>query len=293
MPQVIYRSTDTSAPVLTGQAGTMVTVLDACLVNGYGSKAAAGWTKVYSGTNKAAYQMGDGDLDYFLQIRDDGSVTSDLETNMAGYVTMSDVDTGTERWPAATGSLIRKSNTIDATARPWAIAADESTVHIWTKFNGSNYVSHTFGEYYSFYPSDSYRVINYGRSTSTSLVLAMDAAPQGGPNAAAGGLHMFWEDGSNSTGGLHRLMGATSNPGGPFPNQYDGFVYLGRQLISLGNIRGYLRGVYEMFDSGTGCADGDTFSGTGDFAGRTFQILKGFSNTNRAYAIETSAWDAN
>jgi hypothetical protein len=40
----IYRSTDGSAPVLTGQAGKLTDLLDAILVNGYGSKTAAGWT---------------------------------------------------------------------------------------------------------------------------------------------------------------------------------------------------------------------------------------------------------
>lgn len=33
----VYRSTDAGAPVLTGQVGSLITLLDACLVNGYGS----------------------------------------------------------------------------------------------------------------------------------------------------------------------------------------------------------------------------------------------------------------
>ena len=37
----IYRSTDASAPVLTGEVGKLVDLLDACLVNGYGAKSAA------------------------------------------------------------------------------------------------------------------------------------------------------------------------------------------------------------------------------------------------------------
>jgi hypothetical protein len=35
---ILLRSTDTGAPVLTGQAGSLITLLDACLVNGYNSK---------------------------------------------------------------------------------------------------------------------------------------------------------------------------------------------------------------------------------------------------------------
>lgn len=33
----VYRSTDAAAPVLTGTAGTLIALLDACLVNGYGA----------------------------------------------------------------------------------------------------------------------------------------------------------------------------------------------------------------------------------------------------------------
>ncbi len=38
----LYQSTDASAPILTGSAGSLVTLLDACLVNGYGTKAGRG-----------------------------------------------------------------------------------------------------------------------------------------------------------------------------------------------------------------------------------------------------------
>ena len=50
MTVTVYRSTDASAPVLTGVAGAMKAVLDACLVNGYGAKAAAGWSAPFSAT---------------------------------------------------------------------------------------------------------------------------------------------------------------------------------------------------------------------------------------------------
>lgn len=38
----VYRWDDASAPTLTGQLGSLITLLDAVLVNGYGSKTAAG-----------------------------------------------------------------------------------------------------------------------------------------------------------------------------------------------------------------------------------------------------------
>ena len=39
MAVTVYRSTDTGAPALyTDSAGSLITILDACLVNGYGSQ---------------------------------------------------------------------------------------------------------------------------------------------------------------------------------------------------------------------------------------------------------------
>lgn len=42
----VYRSDDASAPVLTGMAGTLINVLDACLVNGYGTRTVTSMTRV-------------------------------------------------------------------------------------------------------------------------------------------------------------------------------------------------------------------------------------------------------
>jgi hypothetical protein len=53
----VYKSSDASAPVLTGAVGSLVALLDACLVNGYGALAAAGWTKAFTAANKGAYKQ--------------------------------------------------------------------------------------------------------------------------------------------------------------------------------------------------------------------------------------------
>lgn len=47
MQPIIYKSLDANAPQLTIDAGTLKTVLKACLVTGYGSKAGAGWEIVW------------------------------------------------------------------------------------------------------------------------------------------------------------------------------------------------------------------------------------------------------
>ena len=57
MAVTLYRSSDGSAPgAYSNTVSSLITILDACLVNGYGAKVAAGWTKAFTGTNKAAYR---------------------------------------------------------------------------------------------------------------------------------------------------------------------------------------------------------------------------------------------
>ncbi len=49
MTVTLYKSTDANAPVLCGQCGKMVQLLDAILVNGYAGKASQGWSIAYTG----------------------------------------------------------------------------------------------------------------------------------------------------------------------------------------------------------------------------------------------------
>lgn len=126
MAITVYKSTDASAPTLSGQAGRLIAVLDACLVTGYGSKTAAGWTKSFSGTNLAAYRMTTTSpaTGFYLRVDDTGTTSS----RIVGYETMSDVNTGTNPFPTAAqqsgGAYAWKSSTADATARPWCLIAD-------------------------------------------------------------------------------------------------------------------------------------------------------------------------
>lgn len=131
MTPITYRSDDASAPTISGTAGTLEAALYAILVTGYGSKAAAGWTRDFSGTNKAVFRQGDG-LQYFLRIDD---VDARL-ARMRGYKTIADVDAATSTNPFPTdsqlsgGMYFRKSTTADSTARPWICWATEKTFYM-------------------------------------------------------------------------------------------------------------------------------------------------------------------
>lgn len=143
MAVTVYRSTDSSAPTLSGTVGSLIALLDACLVNGYGSQPAAGWTKEYTGTNLAAYRMSTTSpaTGFYLRIDDTGTTSSRL----VGYETMSDVNTGTGQFPTSGqvsgGGYLWKSGTANSTARPWTLIADTRGFYLYVCSNSTTYGS--------------------------------------------------------------------------------------------------------------------------------------------------------
>ena len=176
----LYRSTDASAPVLTGQVGTLLTVLDAVLVNGYGSKTAAGWTKPYSGTNTAQYRMAAGGTGCDLYVNDNGPGAGGArEARINGFKTGSAIGAGTGQFPttgqmaAPSGALVaRKSTTADSTARAWTIIADDHTIYMFieTADQTAPMCSYPwmFGDFSSYAPSDANNCTIIGRTIENS-----------------------------------------------------------------------------------------------------------------------------
>ena len=158
---IVYKSTDSGAPTLNGTKGTLITVLKACLVNGYGAKAGAGWTIALE--DAANYKIifrndsttGTG---RYFRIQDNGRVsartdnsyfTSDRNCNatLVGMQSYTDIDSPAIPFPRVIaggdlevndiysyGVLIRKSGTTTnpTYSRPWMIIADNRTCHLIT-----------------------------------------------------------------------------------------------------------------------------------------------------------------
>jgi hypothetical protein len=306
----IYRSSDASAPVLTGVAGSLVAVLDACLVNGYGAKSAAGWTKPYTATNAAVFRMGAGNQ-FYLDVNDNGASNgltgaSGQEAAVRGYEVMTAASTGTGPFPttaqvAANTANWRKSATANATARGWFMVADDRSfiLGVLDGDAASLYKLYTFGDIFSLKTGDAYRtgitvrtVVNSTISTGTfghalsqnsatalpGAYVARIAAGTGTSNTVAmTALGTQWENSNSFTVGL------------------DGNVYLAKLLLADPGspviLRGWMRGLWEIVNP-VGLSDGDSWTGTGDVTGRSFVVCKGLgANVLNCVAIETTAWD--
>jgi hypothetical protein len=132
----IYSSDDPGAPTLTGQAGSLAVLLDAILVDGYGSgstaKAGLGWTRAFTGTNLRAFRNNIvSGLGYYVRLDDTQTRVGRLRT----YIAMTAISTGTGMAPLAAqrtnGALWLKSDTADATARKWWAIGNEQCFYLF------------------------------------------------------------------------------------------------------------------------------------------------------------------
>lgn len=300
-----YKSSDAGAPVLNGTVGSVITVLDAVLVNGYGSKPSAGWTKPFSGTNKAVYYSAAGSSTrFFYRVLDDGSgAVGARDAAIRGYETMSDVDTGTGPFPTvamqAAGLSLGKSTALNSTAVQWFILASGQTF-LMGVLVGRWQVAYV-GEFDSFTPSDSHNACIIaaaagstpdGFSASaicivfqTHSALEVDWSPQGTvaiarlSTQAAGSVY-----GSlMHTSAIFCSVSALTNPNdgwGKLPklNPADGAAYFEDLILneygSSFGTRGKLRGIHPMPHRGTQWNDEELFDGTGDLSGRQFLVLR-------------------
>lgn len=325
----IYRSTDASAPVLTGQVGALTTLLDTCLRTGYGAKSGAGWTTPYTSTNAAVFKQGTGSSGMYLQVDDNGGLTGGArDAGCYGFETMTAYATGTGQFPTAaqraTGVYVRKSSLADATARGWMLIADAATFYLFVLSGDATgaYVVSGFGDFYSFIAGDAYKVLTMLHDTTATTALATHlggsvnygiATGSTGTNAGQYLPRNFSAVGGSTASGRvgdSGLIPVSSNvavnPVGTlyFPNQADGGLYLapvrivdgstpGTTVAGSTDLRGRFRGLFHLVHPTANFADGDTFNGAEEYAGRTFMVVKPVLGTSAVsqWAVETTAWD--
>lgn len=185
-----YSSYDAGAPLLTGNTGSLVGVLTACLVTGYGSQTATGWSMDYTSSTMSGstFRPPSGSR-FYLNVDDSAPITA-MEARICGYETMTAFDTGSGRFPFS-GSVnskagyftVKKSNTLNpisdaSSIRQWILAADAYTAYMWIASDSTSTLNaggnvydqgFWFGDIYSFKgSSDAYRGFIVGRIEENS-----------------------------------------------------------------------------------------------------------------------------
>lgn len=282
---------DAGAPVLNNAAGSLIALLDYVLVTG------TGWSKVFSGVNKAVYQAPAGRRFYFRVDDTYGSYA-----RIVGYEAMTDVDTGTNPFPTnlqvAGGLYVVKA--ASASGFPYAIAASSRGFLCWNQPSSSmpdtqslaaNYGgAFGFGDLNPVLPDDPFAAYIFGYTGTTynnTQVYSFN------PSTVATG---------------HYLARASAGLGAPvqfckysfatyttysYPNVADNGIYLDPVRINEAGsvLRGTVPGFWQLMHAVGAIPHGTRFDGYGALAGRSFIALQGYSNTY--FCLETTAgtWD--
>lgn len=310
----VYKSSDASAPTLSGTAGDLVNLLDKCLVSGYGSKSAAGWTRktAFAGASstRAVFQQPAGN-GFYLDVDDRGASggltgASGREAAVRAYEAMTDVSTGTNPFPttaqvAAATANWRKSVTADATTRAWVLVADDRTFYLFilTGDTAGAYFDYFFGDVYSYKSADGFRtsinVRTAANSTGTGGTLGATVASLGSSQAGYYFARVSAGTGASIAGYIALPTGSVSQITlFSNPNTADSEYLVARPLVATSvEVRGYHRGIWSWLGPISFFADGDTFTGGADLASRTFLVIKGLfiSPLNAIWLVETTAWD--
>lgn len=134
-------------------------------------RAPLGFSKVFSGTNKAAYRADDAASSrLYLRVADDGAGAANY-ARVRGYETMSDVDTGAGPYPTdaqVSGGLYwGKSSAANATARAWRLVGDSQGFAFFVNQDGAgNWINGAWMDIPSEKAGDAYRTLLIGGTTA-------------------------------------------------------------------------------------------------------------------------------
>ena len=287
----LYQSTDASAPVLNGVAGALTTLLDAILVNGYGAKAAAGWSIAYTAASRRVYLQGAGSAGCYYRVRDDGGGTGGAkEALIYGAEAMSDVNTVVSgKFPDNVQStltdnalVIRKSVTADATAKTWFCYADSRTCYLFIISDGG-YYSYMLGDYAPLNSANTYvgaltaRITENSGANSGEYLTKVQVNTYNLETTAGGIAGHFIQRDYTGSGGSTRFVkmlwfptqtwstaAATVTRNMTYPNRPDASLWMSRLMMlnastgSAPSIIGWLRGLwsptFNINDANTGAS---------------------------------------
>jgi hypothetical protein len=285
----------------------MISLLDAVLVNGYGSQSPLGWTKVYSGTNAASYKQPAGTTNgFYLDVDDTAAGSANaFFTKVHGFETMTALATGTNAFPttaqtSATGGWWWKSTeTSSATTVSWVVVGTDKMFYLWIKTAAANTFApggdagpmYCFGDILSYKPGDIYNTTivcstSAGTSSidsfglcSNSLTSVANAHYIARPYSQTGTSLAFSKFGDLAKSGGNTFIGGGSTGTASsylvYPNPVDANLYM--SPIWVGEpTSNTLRGVYP--GSYAPCHyrpinTGNQFTGSGAFAGKTFEAF--------------------
>lgn len=243
----IIKSTDSGAPVCNGVIGQAIVLLDYILV------AQLGWSKPFSGTNKAVYypQQKASENRLFYRVEDSQGKGYKLSI----YESMADIDNGVL---VRDNMWVCKSSTADTTERPWIAIGDAYGIYFRTQHDtagGISFRTNYMGLGGSYFPSDAWFSIVTGKYyTSTYPISGGDANSFYPPSNED---RVVWRNKDGVVGvtrpSLWGLLG-NNGPGNGYPASqnypWDGTLLYSAPIMQDTVLRGVFPGFYSPYHSG-------------------------------------------
>lgn len=232
MAYKVYSYGDVGAPaVLLPASGgmasrtEMIQILDACLVNGYGSKAAAGWTKPFTSDASNDLYLSASSSGYAVRVGEDTTAQRGLPFQP---VMNPDSLTTSGNEPVK----VSLSNNTAVGGGAWTIFADDKSFIIWVRQVNLISSSYAGGKFYYFgeiTPKNAGEIIcmsmgsNNPTTTPNALSGPFDSTNWGGLNGSSG-VYKFILTGDVST------TDGAIKAGGPFSSSYSSNIQaIGKQ----------------------------------------------------------------
>lgn len=285
-------------------------------------RAPLGYTKAFTGSNKAAYRANDtSGLRHYLRVQDDGgSAGGNREARLVAYETMTDVDTGTGPYPtvaqSANGYFQMKSSTSDGTQRAWMLVGDGKIFYLFVEYAGTASVglsssgafyATVFGDILSYKAGDAYSSIlsactTANSTTSAAQGLGVQSTAITSPTSFVSCVNIARDftgvAGSRYVGlmatGLSATFGLTAYMS--YPHLIDNGFYIAPVQVTQGVpsvIRGRLPGLYEGMH-GRALNNCDVVENVQGLMGRKFMMVY-VNNYSQAASLMldiTGPWDA-
>lgn len=166
-----------------------------------------GWTKAFSGTNKAAYKSTTSASGCYFRVDDSGAYNNANGQPARGYESMTDVDTGTAPFPttAQQANFNWRRSTDASGDRLWALVADDQFFYLFVRIAAANTANTImlFGDINSFDPLDSFACVcsgasNFSSGASGAAAISSNSPLSGG--SASTGLYIARPHGAGGAG---------------------------------------------------------------------------------------------
>lgn len=262
---VIINSTETGAPKFSGTLGAAIPVFDYILVG------KLGWSKEFSGLNKAVYRSPAGKR-RFYRIDDtlSGTYQGNRKYKITMYESMSDVDTGLG---ASRSYYGYKSNSTDTAQRNWIVIGDSAGIYLRSQYGANADIDQELayiGDGVPIFSNDEWLSIIMGRSPDDSYASLFGYLE--GPTVVNSsgeyccamrkrdGIAMAVPVGLAPGGGVlanSNIMGSTALIPSALNYPVDGKLLYTRPIINDGavrSLRGYFPGLY-CSEHGAGLID--------------------------------------